>query len=51
MKFTLATISAALLAVSSVSGAVINKRQDPNQAQPQPLDIGALNGTCKFLFI
>lgn len=32
MKFSLATISAALLAISTVSGAAImDKRQDPNQ--------------------
>lgn len=59
MKFTLASISAALLAVSTVSGASI-KRQDASQnetaSQDQitsqyssAIDIGSLNGTCKFL--
>lgn len=55
MKFTLATISAALMAVSTVSGAaIINKRASDPQTMnetlsqyPNTTDIGALNGTCK----
>lgn len=39
MKFSLATISAALLAISTVSGAAImDKRQDPNQDPNQQQD-------------
>ncbi|KAG2194233.1 hypothetical protein INT47_005701 [Mucor saturninus] len=49
MKFTIASISAALLAVSTVSGASI-KRQEAPQDQtasqyPANIDLGSLNGT------
>jgi hypothetical protein len=52
MKFTLASISAALMAVSTVSGAAILKRDTAAQNEtlsqyPNTTDIGALNGTCK----
>lgn len=54
MKFTLASISAALLAVSTVSGAIIKRDEATEQNQtvsqyPTAADIGSLNGTCKFL--
>lgn len=53
MKFSLAAISTAILAVSSVSGALI-KRDDAADQQivaqyPNATDIGGLNGTCKLL--
>jgi hypothetical protein len=57
MKFTLASISTALMSVSIVSGAAIIQRDaasDQNETMsqfPNTTDIGSLNGTCKYNII
>lgn len=56
MKFTLASISTAILAATAVSGAIVKRQDAAEQNQtvaqyPNATDIGALNGTCKSFII
>jgi hypothetical protein len=55
MKFTLASISTAILAATAVSGAIVKRQDAAEQNQtvaqyPNATDIGALNGTCKSFY-